>query len=91
MSRALSLLTPELTIESILDACPEAARVLLRHGMACVGCAIAPYETLRQAANEYALEVEQLFDEIRAVQSERSDKDKSQRRRAGAPREGPER
>ena len=52
------------TIEALLRAHPTAARVLLRHGMACVGCAMAPYETLTEAAREYRLQPRALLEKL---------------------------
>lgn len=52
------------TIEAVLDSCPQAARVLLRHGMACVGCVMARFETLAEAACEYHVNVTALLDEL---------------------------
>jgi hybrid cluster-associated redox disulfide protein len=53
------------TIEVLLRAHPAAARVLLRHGMACVGCAMAPYESLAEAAREYHLQPRILLEKLR--------------------------
>jgi hybrid cluster-associated redox disulfide protein len=55
------------TIEAVLRAHPAAARVLLRHGMACVGCAMAPYETLAEAAREYRVRPRALLEELAAA------------------------
>jgi hybrid cluster-associated redox disulfide protein len=55
----------ELTIETLLSTRPGAAEVLLRHGMACVGCAMARFETLAEAAREYRLDLSALVAELR--------------------------
>ena len=55
-----------LTIERLLSARPRAATVLLRHGMACVGCPMARFETLTEAAREYRLELSELIHEVRS-------------------------
>ncbi len=54
-------------ISELLCQHPEAMRVFIRHGMACVGCPLAKFETLDQAARVYCESVEQLLGEIRGV------------------------
>ena len=44
---------------------PRAARVLLSHGIHCVGCAIAPFETLAEICAIYGGSLEQLIVELR--------------------------
>ena len=60
----------DLTIKALLDAYPDAAAVLLRHGMACVGCVMGRFETLSEAAREYGLEPRALLAELRSVASD---------------------
>lgn len=57
-------LTPDLTIAALLATHPRAARVLLRHRMICVGCAMARFETVHDAAKVYRLDERELLDEI---------------------------
>lgn len=52
------------TIAELHDAHPVTARVLLRRGMACVGCTMAPFETLAEAAREYGVGLNRLLDEL---------------------------
>ena len=54
------------TVAALLAREPRAARVLLNHGMHCVGCAIAPFETLADICAIYGVSVEQLIVELRA-------------------------
>jgi hybrid cluster-associated redox disulfide protein len=60
------------TIEALLITRPEAARILLRNGMACVGCVMAPFETVAEAAREYRLDLRSLLNELREKDSGRS-------------------
>lgn len=55
------------TIQALLDAHPPAAPVLMRHGMACVGCAMADFETLAEAAREYQVDLSGLLEELAMV------------------------
>ena len=52
------------TIAELLDRDPAAARILLRHGMACIGCSMAPFETLADAAREYGVDPVVLLSEL---------------------------
>ena len=52
-------------VSDLLTRHPRAARVLVNHGMHCVGCAIARFETLAEACAVYGIPVERLLDELR--------------------------
>jgi len=52
------------TIEEILAQQPRAARVLLRRKMACIGCSMARFDTLREAARSYGIPEAELFEDI---------------------------
>jgi len=47
--------------------------VLLDHGMHCVGCAIAPFETLAEICVIYGVSIEQLIAELRAPCAEKKE------------------
>jgi hybrid cluster-associated redox disulfide protein len=49
------------TIDALLTRQPSAARVLIDRRMHCVGCAIAPFETIREACGIYAVSVGELL------------------------------
>ena len=46
----------ERTVEQTLDQFPVLAAVFVRRGMACVGCAMARFDTLAEAARSYGQE-----------------------------------
>jgi hybrid cluster-associated redox disulfide protein len=50
------------TIAELLAREPRAVRILLGHGMHCVGCVIAPFETLAEVCAIYGLPLEQLLE-----------------------------
>jgi hybrid cluster-associated redox disulfide protein len=52
------------TVSALLANDPRAARILLNHGMHCVGCAIARFETLAEVCAVYGVPVEQLLKEL---------------------------
>lgn len=43
---------------------PAIIKVFMRHGMACVGCAIGPYHTLAEASAEYGLDLDAFLREL---------------------------
>jgi hybrid cluster-associated redox disulfide protein len=53
-------ITADSTIFDVIQAKPEAADILFRFGMGCVGCAIARGETIRQAAEAHGVPLEEL-------------------------------
>jgi hybrid cluster-associated redox disulfide protein len=66
-SRAMRnpVLSPDITIAALLRRWPRTISVLLRHHMACVGCAMSTFDTLRDVADIYNLPFERFLAEIR--------------------------
>jgi hybrid cluster-associated redox disulfide protein len=58
-------LTADLTAAEVLERWPETIPVFFRYRMACVGCPIAPFETLAEVAAIYGLDRECLVNELR--------------------------
>ena len=58
-------LTADLTAAEVLERWPETSPVFFRYRMACVGCPIAPFETLAEVAAIYGLDRECLVNELR--------------------------
>jgi hybrid cluster-associated redox disulfide protein len=58
-------LTPQTTVAGTLDTYPQTISVFLRHQMICVGCAMAEFDTLEDAAKNYAIPMIQLLEELR--------------------------
>ena len=57
-------LTADNTITELLTTHPAAARVLFDHRMHCVGCDVAPFETIGAACAVYGLTVDELMADI---------------------------
>jgi hybrid cluster-associated redox disulfide protein len=55
------VLTGESTIYELLQEKPEAAQVLFKFGMGCVGCAIAKGETINEAAAAHGVPVGEML------------------------------
>jgi hybrid cluster-associated redox disulfide protein len=60
-------LTGSTTVAEVLRKCPMAARILVSRRMHCVGCAIAPFETLADACDIYGVSLHDLLAELKAT------------------------
>lgn len=56
---------PDLSLENLIGEWPETAAVFLRHDMLCVGCLVNPFHSVKDACDEYDLNVETFYDELR--------------------------
>ena len=66
-------LTADLTMAEVMDRWPETIPVFFRYRMACVGCPIAPFETLAEVAAIYRLDLECFMNELRQTIRVRED------------------
>lgn len=56
--------SPMLTVEEALRRWPQLAGVFLRRQLACPGCAMAPFDTLRDVAQSYGIGLAALLDDV---------------------------
>ncbi|KGG80865.1 DUF1858 domain-containing protein [Caloranaerobacter azorensis] len=57
-------ITKDMLIGEILRVKPEAAEILLRFGMGCLGCPSSQMESLEQAAVVHGINLEELLKEL---------------------------
>jgi hybrid cluster-associated redox disulfide protein len=57
----------ELTITEVLERWPATAAVFGEFNMACVGCAVADYYTVADAAQVYDVPVEEFMNRLKAA------------------------
>jgi hybrid cluster-associated redox disulfide protein len=57
-------ITKDMLISKILEVKPDAAGVLISHGMGCLGCPSAQFESLEQAAAVHGMDVEKLLADL---------------------------
>lgn len=57
----------EMIITDVLARWPETAGVFHRHRMSCVGCAVAPFFTIADAAAVYRMSLEGFLAELEQV------------------------
>ncbi len=53
-----------LTVAEVLARWPQTILIFIRHRMACVGCPIAPFETLAEVAEIYGLDLDRFLSEL---------------------------
>jgi hybrid cluster-associated redox disulfide protein len=58
---------PQLTVAEVLERWPATAAVFGRRCMACLGCAMAPFDTIGEAAAVYGIELNRFLAELRRV------------------------
>jgi hybrid cluster-associated redox disulfide protein len=57
----------DLTVQTVLDVWPSTRAVFIARRMACVGCDMAPFMTIAEAAASYNIGVDDLERELRAA------------------------
>lgn len=60
------MITKNNTIGEIIQMNPDAAEILMRFGMGCIGCPSAQVETLEQASEVHGLNLEELLAALNA-------------------------
>jgi len=58
---------PEMTMDEIMRRWPATVRVLMRHGMLCIGCPISMFHTVTDACIAHDLEKEPFSNELLAA------------------------
>lgn len=61
------LVTGGMSIVEIVTKYPQTAEVLVKHGMHCIGCAAARFETLDEGAMAHGIELDPLLDDLNKV------------------------
>jgi hybrid cluster-associated redox disulfide protein len=57
-------LLADLTVAEVMDRWPQTVPYFFRYRMACVGCPIAPFETLAEVAAIYGLDLSRFLIEL---------------------------
>jgi hybrid cluster-associated redox disulfide protein len=64
MDKRSHSLSPQTSVADLLNYCPQAIPVFLKHEMSCVGCSMAAFETLEDAARIYGVNFHQFMKEL---------------------------
>lgn len=57
-------ITKGMTIGEVVEKYPEAAKVMMKHGMHCCGCHIAGMETIEQGAVSHGIDLKKLLNDM---------------------------
>jgi len=58
------VITADMPIGSVVQTHPQTINVFLRHGMGCLGCAVAHFENIRQGALAHGIDVDTLIKDL---------------------------
>lgn len=61
------MLDRKTTITDIVETYPETFEVFMSHGMHCIGCMAAEFETVEEGANAHGIDVEELMKDLNDV------------------------
>ena len=56
----MAQITGEMSIMEVVEQWPQTAKVLMEHGMGCLGCAAAHFENIGQGAAAHGIDIESL-------------------------------
>ena len=54
----------EMTVQELLNQCPQLSTVLIRRSMACVGCDGDKFHTITEIAKIYNIDLNELLDDF---------------------------
>lgn len=58
------IITPDMPIGDVVRKYPDTVNVFLSHGLMCVGCAVARFESIRQGAQAHGIDVDALVEDL---------------------------
>ena len=61
------LVLTKMTVEDVLERWPQTAEVFNRYSPTCIGCAVAPFCTISDAARIYGLSLENFTADLKKV------------------------
>ena len=59
-----NIITSDMSIGDVIGKYPNTIHIFLRHGLGCVGCAIAQFENIRQGAQAHGIAVDLLVKDL---------------------------
>jgi len=57
-------ITADMPIDDVVSKYPSTINVFFRHGMGCIGCAIARFENIREGAQVHGINVDTLLKDL---------------------------
>ncbi len=70
-------ITEKMSIGEVVQKHPEIVEVFMKHGMHCMGCAVAHFENIEQGACAHGIDVKKLIEDLnKAVEKKKSSEKK---------------
>lgn len=60
-------ITKNMTFQEALEKSPEAAGIMMKYGLHCIGCHIAPFETIEQGCLSHGIEEKDIDKMIKEI------------------------
>jgi hybrid cluster-associated redox disulfide protein len=57
-------ITGDMSIIEVVQKYPDTVHVFMRHGLGCIGCALARFENIRQGAAAHGIDVDALVEDL---------------------------
>ena len=70
-------ITKEMGIQDIVEKYPETVEVFFKHGLHCLGCAAARFETLEQGAGAHGIDVDKMVKDLNKAVKEKGESKES--------------
>ena len=64
MKKQEKIITKDMLIGEVLKKYPQLAETMLENGMNCIGCHVASWETIDQAAEWHGIDINKLVKEL---------------------------
>ena len=64
MTTKKEIITKNMSIGEIIRKYPKSSEIIIKHGMNCIGCHVATWETLEQGAAGHGIDVDELVKEL---------------------------
>ena len=61
---AMAKITAKMTIGEVVQKYPKTVEVFFKHGLHCVGCAVAEFENIEQGACAHGIDVKKLVADL---------------------------
>lgn len=66
----MATITKEMPIGEVVMRYPQTIEVFLRHGLMCIGCAVARFENIEQGARAHGIDVDLLMKDLNETVAE---------------------
>ncbi|RLJ05190.1 MAG: disulfide oxidoreductase [Candidatus Aenigmatarchaeota archaeon] len=65
-------ITGKTNLGELVSKHPETVNVFFEHGMHCIGCALAAFETVEEGARAHGIDVEKLVEDLNKIVNKKS-------------------